>query len=171
MQFLVRRQTSSFVHLKFKFKEHRCPLEGENSSPLTAPRKRRPLPYNCSELNSANNLYVPGRGFCPRAPRQESSPPLCKLTNTSKKKKRTNIVYHVSGTAVNTLQKLIHFCLHFIGKESGAGRAQNLPRGYSGWWGRPGVGMHLALDQRTSSCISSFSLYTPAGTRVHPERC
>ena len=134
-----------------------------------APRKRGPPPYSCSELNSANTLYILGRGFCPRASHQESSLPLCKLTNTSRKKK--NIVYRVSDTTVNTLQKLIHFCLHFMVRRVGQGEAQNLPWGYSGWQGMPGVGMHLALDQRTSSCISSFSLYTPAGTRVHSERC
>ena len=90
-----------------------------------APRKRGPPPYSCSELNSANTLYILGRGFCPRASHQESSLLLCKLTNTSRKKK--NIVYRVSDTTVNTLQKLIHFCLHFIGKESGTGRGSEPP--------------------------------------------
>lgn len=86
LQFLVRRQTSSFVQLKFKFREYGCPPEAENSSLLTAPRKRGPPPYSCWELNSANNLYILGRGFCPRASHQESSLPLCKLTNTFRKK-------------------------------------------------------------------------------------
>lgn len=126
LQFLVRRQTSSFVQLKFKFKEHGCPPEAENSSLLTSPQETGTSTLQLLGTEFCQQSVHPWEGFLPQSLSSESSLPFCKLTNTFRKKKK-NIVYHKSGTAVNTLQKLIHFCLHFIGKESGTGRGSEPP--------------------------------------------